>query len=47
MLKGFTRNYQPLKMLTGEQEASIHGGAMYTMQKTGMQIDGTRESAKA
>ncbi|MFW2340119.1 MAG: trimethylamine methyltransferase family protein [Acidimicrobiia bacterium] len=39
MLKGFTRNYQPLKMLTGEQEASIHGGAMYTLQKTGMQIE--------
>ena len=39
MLKGFTRNYQPLKMLTSEQEASIHGGAMYTLQKTGMQIE--------
>jgi trimethylamine--corrinoid protein Co-methyltransferase len=39
MLKGFTRNYPPLKMLTSQQEASIHGGALYTMQKTGMQIE--------
>jgi trimethylamine--corrinoid protein Co-methyltransferase len=39
MLKGFTRNYPPLNMLTAEQEASIHGGAMYTMHKTGMQIE--------
>ena len=39
MLKGFTRNYPPLNMLTAEQESSIHGGAMYTMHKTGMQIE--------
>jgi len=39
MLKGFTRSYPPLHMLTAEQEASIHGGALYTMQKTGMQIE--------
>lgn len=39
MLKGFTRHYPALNMLTPEQEASIHGGAMYTMQKTGMQIE--------
>jgi trimethylamine--corrinoid protein Co-methyltransferase len=39
MLKGFTRNYPVLEMMTPQQEESIHGGAMFTMQKTGMQIE--------
>ncbi len=39
MLKGFTRNYPVLEMMTAEQEQSIHGGAMFTMAKTGMQIE--------
>jgi trimethylamine--corrinoid protein Co-methyltransferase len=39
MLSGFTRAFPPLKFLTAEQEETIHRGALYTLEKTGMQIE--------
>ncbi len=39
MLNGFTRAYPALKFLSAEQEESIHRGALFTLQKTGMQIE--------
>ncbi len=44
MLNGFTRTFPPLRYLTAEQEESIHRGALFTMETTGMQIehDGAR-----
>jgi trimethylamine:corrinoid methyltransferase-like protein len=38
MLKGFTRKHKPLEFLTPEEEESIHGGALYVLEKTGMCI---------
>ncbi|NQV05110.1 trimethylamine methyltransferase family protein [bacterium] len=39
MLKGFTRRYPPLEMLSAEEMESIHRGALYTLEKTGMRIE--------
>jgi len=39
MLNGFTRSFPALKFLTPEQEETIHKGALFTLQKTGMQIE--------
>jgi len=39
MLNGFTRAFPPLKFMTAEQEETIHKGALFTLQKTGMQIE--------
>jgi trimethylamine--corrinoid protein Co-methyltransferase len=38
MLNGFTRRYPPLEMLTPEQEESIHRGALFVLETTGMRI---------
>jgi trimethylamine--corrinoid protein Co-methyltransferase len=42
MLNGFTRRYPPLEMLTPEQEESIHRGALFVLEKTGMRIRNVR-----
>ncbi len=39
MLNGFTRSFPVLKALTAEQEETIHRGALFTMEKTGMRIE--------
>jgi trimethylamine--corrinoid protein Co-methyltransferase len=39
MLEGFTRRFPPLRFLTAEQEESIHRGALFTLNKTGMKIE--------
>jgi trimethylamine--corrinoid protein Co-methyltransferase len=39
MNAGFTRNIKPLELLTEEEMDSIHRGALYVMQKTGMRIE--------
>jgi trimethylamine--corrinoid protein Co-methyltransferase len=41
VLTGFTRAFPPLEYLTPEQAESIHRGALFTLQKTGMQIEHT------
>jgi trimethylamine--corrinoid protein Co-methyltransferase len=38
MLNGFTRSFPPLEMLTPEEMESIHRGALYVLEKTGMGI---------
>jgi trimethylamine--corrinoid protein Co-methyltransferase len=38
MLKGFTRRYPPLEMLSAEETESIHRGALFVLEKTGMRI---------
>jgi trimethylamine--corrinoid protein Co-methyltransferase len=42
MLKGFTRKFRPLDLLTEEEEESIHRGALYVLQKTGMRVEHDR-----
>ncbi len=42
MLKGFTRKFKPLDLLSAEEEAAIHRGALYVLQKTGMQVQHDR-----
>jgi trimethylamine--corrinoid protein Co-methyltransferase len=39
MLKGFTRRFKPLELLTSEEEEAIHRGALYVLAETGMRID--------
>jgi trimethylamine--corrinoid protein Co-methyltransferase len=39
MLHGFTRKYPPLNILSEEEVQSIHQGALYVLQKTGMRIE--------
>ncbi|MGD9375492.1 MAG: trimethylamine methyltransferase family protein, partial [Anaerolineae bacterium] len=39
MLAGFTRKYSPLEILTPEELESIHRGALYVLQTTGMRIE--------
>jgi len=43
MLKGFTRNFKPLEILTEEQIESIHAGTLDVLRRTGIRF----ESAKA
>ncbi len=38
MLKGFTRRYPPLEMLSPEEMESIHCGALFVLEKTGMRV---------
>ena len=38
MLKGFTRRFPPLEMLRAEEMESVHRGALYVLEKTGMRI---------
>jgi trimethylamine--corrinoid protein Co-methyltransferase len=42
MLKGFTRKFSPLELLSQEEVQAIHRGALYTLEKTGMRIDHDR-----
>ncbi len=42
MLEGFTRRFPPLAILTDEEMESIHRGALYVLQKTGMGIEHDR-----
>jgi trimethylamine--corrinoid protein Co-methyltransferase len=39
MLDGFTRRFPPLEVLTPEEVESIHRGALYVLERTGMRID--------
>lgn len=39
MITGFTRKFAPLDLLTQEEVASIHRGALYVLEKTGMRVD--------
>jgi trimethylamine--corrinoid protein Co-methyltransferase len=39
MIKGFTRKFKPLDLLTVEEVEAIHRGALYTLAKTGMRIE--------
>ena len=42
MLKGFTRKFKPLDLLSAEEVESIHRGALYVLEKTGMQVQHDR-----
>jgi trimethylamine--corrinoid protein Co-methyltransferase len=39
MLKGFTRAMRPLETLSPEELETIHGAALFTLEKTGMRIE--------
>ena len=39
MLNGFTRAFPALKVMSEEQEEAVHRGALFTLEKTGMQIE--------
>jgi trimethylamine--corrinoid protein Co-methyltransferase len=39
VIKGFTRRFEPLNLLSEGEEESIHRGALYVLEKTGMRID--------
>ncbi len=38
MLKGFTRKFKPLEISTAEEIESIHKGALYVLETTGVQV---------
>ena len=42
MIDGFTRRYPPLELLTEEEVESIHRGALYTLEKTGLRVEHER-----
>lgn len=42
MIKGFTRRFKPLELLTEEEIESIHRGALYVLAKTGMRVEHER-----
>jgi len=42
MLDGFTRSISPLETLSPEELETIHGGALFTLEKTGMRIESDR-----
>jgi len=42
MIKGFTRKYKPLDILSEEEEEAIHRGALYVLEKTGMRVEHER-----
>lgn len=42
MMKGFTRKYKAFDILTEEEQEAIHRGALYVLEKTGMQIEHER-----
>jgi trimethylamine--corrinoid protein Co-methyltransferase len=42
MLKGFSRRFKPLDLLSDEEVAAIHRGALFVLQKTGMRIEHDR-----
>ena len=39
MLKGFTRRFKPIDLLTDEEMEAIHRGALYVLEKTGVRIE--------
>jgi trimethylamine--corrinoid protein Co-methyltransferase len=42
MLNGFTRRFPPLELLSAEEMQSVHRGALYVLEKTGMRIEHDR-----
>jgi trimethylamine--corrinoid protein Co-methyltransferase len=42
MLKGFTRAFKPLEILSAEEMERIHRSALYVLEKTGMRVDHER-----
>jgi trimethylamine--corrinoid protein Co-methyltransferase len=42
MLRGFTRKFKPIDLLTDEEVESIHRGALYVLAKTGMRVEHER-----
>lgn len=42
MIKGFTRKFSPLNLLTDEEMEAIHRGALYVLEKTGMRVEHER-----
>lgn len=42
MLKGFTRKFKPLELLTEEQVEAIHRGAMAVLETTGVKVEHDR-----
>lgn len=38
MIKGFTRKFKPLDLLSEEEVEAIHRGALYVLEKTGMRV---------
>ena len=42
MIKGFTRSFKPLELLTEEEVESIHRGALYVLARTGMRVEHER-----
>ena len=41
-VKGFTRNFKPLEILTEEQEEAIHRGTLDVLEQTGVRIEHER-----
>ncbi len=42
-MKGFTRNFKPLEILTEEQVEAIHHGALDVLESTGVGVEHDRE----
>ena len=42
MLKGFTRKFKPLELLSEEEVEAIHQGALYVLESTGMRVEHER-----
>jgi trimethylamine--corrinoid protein Co-methyltransferase len=42
MIKGFTRAFSPLNLLSEEEVEAIHRGALYVLEKTGMRVEHER-----
>lgn len=42
MIKGFTRRARPFEVLTPEELESVHRGALYVLEKTGMRVEHER-----
>jgi trimethylamine--corrinoid protein Co-methyltransferase len=42
MIKGFTRRFEPLSLLSEEEVQAIHRGALYVLENTGMHIEHER-----
>jgi trimethylamine--corrinoid protein Co-methyltransferase len=42
VIKGFSRRFKPLEFMTSEEEESIHRGALYVLERTGMRIEHER-----
>ena len=42
MLKGYTRNFKPLEILTEEQLQAIHRGTLDVLETTGVRVEHDR-----